>query len=183
MAQLGTKFNAQDHDTEQRDYSELPNGIYELEVEASDVSPTKDGRGTILKTTMVVIRPEETAKRKLFTNYNLENPNAQAQEIGQRQFASLCRAIGVSEVEDSEDLHFKGFIAKVGLGKPSKDGQYPARAEIKSYYFPDQGDLPTPAIDSTQPTATPAPANDDKPAVQPAATGERKLPWGQKKAA
>ncbi len=182
MAKLATRFDASAHDTEQRDYEELPNGIYELEVEASDVTPTKDGRGTILKTTMVVLRPEEYEKRKLFNNYNLENPNAQAQEIGQRQFASLCRAIGVQEVEDSEDLHFKAFTAKIGLGKPSKDGQYPARAEIKRYYFPDQGDVPEPAIDAEQPKA----ANDNRPAARPAqqaaAPAAGKRPWGQKAA-
>lgn len=178
MAQLATKFDATAHDTEQKDYEELPNGIYELEVEASDVVPTKAGDGTILKTTMVVLRPEDYAKRKLFNNYNLENKNAQAQEIGQRQFASLCRAIGVQEVSDSEDLHFKAFTAKIGLGKPSKDGQYPARAEIKTYYFPDQGNVPEPAIDATQPAR--AAANDNR---QPAANDNarpaaaKKTPW------
>ncbi|RUM98998.1 DUF669 domain-containing protein [Pseudaminobacter arsenicus] len=185
MAQLATRFDATAHDTEQRDYEELPNGIYELEVEASDVTPTKDGRGTILKTTMVVLRPEDYAKRKLFNNYNLENPNAQAQEIGQRQFASLCRAIGIDSVEDSEDLHFKAFTAKIGLGKPSKDGQYPARAEIKAYYFPDQGNVPEPAIDASQPATKPAAANDNRQApaakaAAPAAAGKR--PWGSKAA-
>lgn len=183
MAKLGTTFDASAHDTEQRDYEELPNGIYELEIEASDVTPTKDGRGTILKTTMVVLRPEEYEKRKLFNNYNLENPNAQAQEIGQRQFASLCRAIGVQEVEDSEELHFKAFTAKIGLGKPSKDGQYPARAEIKKYYFPDQGDVPEPAIDAEQPRPA---ANDNRPAARPAqqaaAPAAGKRPWGSKAA-
>lgn len=62
----------------------------------------------------------------------------------------------MQEVEDSEELHFKAFTAKIGLGKPSKDGQYPARAEIKRYYFPDQGDVPEPAIDAEQP------ANDNR---------------------
>lgn len=186
MAQLGTKFDATAHDTTQNEYSELPNGIYEIEVEASDVVPTKAGDGTILKTTMVVLRPEEYAKRKLFSTYNLENKNAQAQEIGQKQFASLCRAIGVAEVEDSEDLHFKAFMVKIGLGKPSKDGQYPARAEIKRYYFSDEGPLPVPAIDEVQPAAAAKPANDNR---APAANDNRSAapakaagarPWGKK---
>lgn len=196
MAQLGQKFDATAHDTEQRDYEELPNGVYELEVEASDVAPTKDGRGTILKTTMTVLRPEECAKRKIFNNYNLENPSAQAQEIGQKQFAALCRAIGVSEVEDSEELHFKAFTAKIGLGKPQYEKKpngeivrdangdpvikYPARAEIKRYYFPDEGNVPEPAIDAAQPK----PANDNRPSAsndnKPAATAGagKKRPWG-----
>lgn len=184
MAVLGKKFDATQHDTEQRDYEELPNGIYKLEIEASEVKDTSTGSGVILKTTNVVVEPEEYAGRKLFNNYNLENKNAQAQEIGQKQFASLCRAIGVSEVEDSEELHFRPFTVKIGLGKPSKDGQYPARAEIKRYYYEDEGNVPEPAIDEVQPKPAAAndnrrPAANDNRAAEPAkAAGAR--PWGKK---
>ena len=174
MAQLGQRFDATAHDTSARDYPELPNGIYRLEVEASDVGPTKNGNGLVLRVTNNVIEPVEFNGRKLFNNYNLENSNPTAQEIGQRDFASLCRAIGLDAVEDSEELHFKSYIAKVALGKPSKDGQYPARAEIKRYFYPDEGDLPEPAIDAANDN-TPAPvravANDNRPA--PAGAGRR----------
>lgn len=187
MANLGQRFNAQDHDTEQRDYAELPNGIYQMEIEASDVGPTKAGSGMILKTTNVVIAPDAYKGRKLFNNYNLENPNPQAQEIGQRQFASLCRAIGADSVEDSEELHFRSFTVKVGLGK-AQNG-YPARAEIKAYYFPDQGNVPEPAIDAVQPAAAndnppqrrAANDNDNAPAARPAAAATGARPWGQRK--
>ncbi|KYB44801.1 hypothetical protein AB664_19175, partial [Brucella anthropi] len=131
-------FDATQHDTTQSDYSELPNGTYKMEIEAADVVPTSTGSGTILKTTMKVLEPAEYADRKLFNNYNIENKNPTAQEIGQRQFASLCRAIEMSSVEDTDDLLFKSFTVRVALGKPSKDGQYPARAEIKKYFFPDE---------------------------------------------
>ncbi|GHC61356.1 DUF669 domain-containing protein [Limoniibacter endophyticus] len=174
MARLGATFNAQEHDTEQRDYAELPNGIYQLEIEASEVAQTKTGSGTILKTTNVVIEPEEFKGRKIFNNYNLENINPQAQEIGQKQFASLCRAIGLQSVDDSEELHFRAFTVKVGLGKPSKDGQHPARAEIKRYFFPDEGNVPQPEIDAVQPTpARAAPANDNR---RPAANDNQSEP-------
>ncbi|TDH35690.1 DUF669 domain-containing protein [Pseudohoeflea suaedae] len=184
MAKLGQDFDPQAHDTDaQPDYSELPNGDYLLEIEVSDVGPNSSGTGTILKTTFQVIEPEEFKGRKLFGNYNLEHNNPKAQEIGQRQFAQLCRAIGHTErVDDSEELHFRAFMAKVGLGKPSKDGQYPARAEIKKYYYPDEGNLPNPAIDDNQPAP---PANDNraaaKPAARPAAAAAAgtKRPWGK----
>lgn len=172
MASLGNTFKATDFDTEQRDYSELPNGIYRLEIEASDVTPTKDGRGTVLKTTNRVIEPVLYEGLKLFVNYNLENPSVAAQEAGQRQFASLCRAIGIDQVEDSESLHFVAYTAKVRLGKPSKetnsDGtpKYPARAEIGRYYFPDSDEIPEPSIDDAQPKPA---ANDNRPAARPAA--------------
>jgi len=184
MARLGNAFDATQHDTTQSDYAELPNGTYRLEIEASDVGPTKAGTGTILKTTMVVLEPEQYKGRKLFTTYNLENQNPTAQEIGQKQFASLCRAIGVTSVEDSEELHFRAFTAKVGLGK-AQNG-YAARAEVKKYFFEDEGDLPTPEIDANQPAAAPAAANDNRPAAaarpaaQPAAAaGGARRPWGK----
>lgn len=186
MARLSTTFNAQEHDTEQRnDFPELPAGIYQLEVTASEVAATSTGSGTILKTTMSVIAPEEFKGRLIFNNYNLENANAQAQEIGKKQLASLCRAIGLSTVEDSEELHLRAFTAKIGLGKPSKDGKYPARAEIKRYYFEDEGDVPAPEVDASQPVVA-APANDNKPAARPAAAaaapaaGGARRPWGSK---
>ncbi len=185
MASLGSKFDATQHDTTQRDYEELPNGIYSLEIEASDVGPTKAGTGVILKTTNVVIAPEQFKGRKLFSTYNLENQNETAQRIGQAQFASLCRAIGVSEIDDSEQLHFQAFTATIKLGKPSKDGQYPARAEISKYWFPDEGNIPEPAIDDNQPAAAAKPANDNRqaagndnaPAKAAAAGGAKKRPW------
>lgn len=186
MAALGKRFDATQHDTTQSDYSELPNGIYRIEIEASEVKQTANGKGTILKVTNTVIAPEDFAGRKLFNNYNIENESAQAQEIGQKQFASLCRAIGVSDVEDSEDLHFKAYTVRVALGRPSKDGQYPARAEIRRYFFEDEGELPEPAIDAVQPTQAARPAaanNNQRPAANqnaaPAkAAGAR--PWGKK---
>lgn len=194
MASLGKAFNAQDHDTTQREFSgELPNGIFRLEIETSEVKATSKGTGTYLATIVSVVEPEEFKGRKIFNNnYNLENANPVAQEIGQKQFASLCRAIGVSSVEDSEELHFRAFVAKIGRGKPSvgNDGKnYPGRAEIKRYYFPDE-EIPELSIDENQPTDEPVAANDNKPsraaandnvAARPAqaATGAR--PWGARK--
>lgn len=156
MANIG-KFSATEHDTEQRDYENLPDGIYALEVTQSEVAPTSKGDGTILKLRYGVIEPEEYKNRLIFGNITLENPNAQAQEIGQKQLASLCRAIGLSEIEDSEELHFQRFVAKVGLSKERKVGDkvYSPRNEVKRFYFPDTDDMPEIGVTA---------ANDNKPA-------------------
>lgn len=195
MARLNTAFNAQDHDTTQREFSgELPNGIFKLEVETSEVKATSSGTGTYLATILSVLEPEEFKGRKIFNNnYNLENVNPVAQEIGQKQFASLCRAIGVTSVEDSEELHFRAFVAKIGRGKPSvgKDGKsYPGRAEIKRYYFPDE-EIPELMIDENQPADEPVAANDNRApaandnrqqqASRPAAAATGSRPWGARK--
>lgn len=195
MAALGKAFNATEHDTTQREFAgELPNGIFRLEIEASEVKATSKGTGTYLATTVTVVEPEEFKGRKIFNNnYNLENDNPKAQEIGQKQFASLCRAIGVSSVEDSEELHFRAFVAKIGRGKPSvgNDGKsYPGRAEIKRYFFPDE-EMPELSIDEVQPAEeAAAPANDNRrpaandnaarpAAASAAAGGAKKNPWSK----
>lgn len=197
MAGLGNKFNAQEHDTEQRDYENLPDGIYRLEVTQSEVKPTSKGDGTILSLRYGVIEPEQFKGKLIFGNITLENPNATAQEIGQKQLASLCRAIGVSEISDSDELHFQAFVAKVGLSKARTVGTktYEPRNEVKRYYFPDSDDMPdigVTAANDNKPASRPA-ANDNKPASGDArttgnggaaATGAAKpRPWGKTKAA
>ena len=169
MAQLGQRFDASAIDTESRDYEELPNGIYQFETTEAEVKPTANGNGTILKITDTVIAPEAFKGRLLFSNINIENANAVAQEIGQRDLAMRCRALGLTGVDDTDELRLIAFTAKVGLGKPSKDGQYPARAEIKRFYYPDQGDIPEPAVDG------PA-ANDNRPAPRAATPAARPAP-------
>ena len=166
MAQLGQKFDASQFDTESRDYAELPNGEYRFEATAAEIKDTANGNGKILKLTYTVLAPEKYEGRKLFTNMNLENANAQAQEIGQRDLAMLCRALGLTGVDDTDELLLISFAAKVGLGKPSKDGQYPARAEIKRYYYPDQGDAPEPSVVESA-------ANDNRPAPRAATPAAR----------
>jgi hypothetical protein len=77
------------------------------------------------------------------------------------------------------------------MGKDSKeknaDGspQYPARNTIKKYFYPDQGDVPEPAIDAIQPGAATtaraqAPVNDNRQAAAAAKPAGAK-PWGTRK--
>lgn len=188
MASIG-KFNATEHDTEQRDYENLPDGIYALEVTQSEVAATSKGDGTILKLRYGVIEPEEYKGRLIFDNITLENPNATAQEIGQRRLASLCRAVGLSEIEDSDSLHFIRFVAKVGLSKQrtGKDGKvYEPRNEVSRYFFEDADDMPEIGITSAPP---PKPANDNRPASGDARTtgnggaaATKSRPWGKRAA-
>lgn len=190
MAQLGQKFDATRYDTDKQggDYEELPAGVYQFEIEASDVvetGPEEKRTGKGLKYTANVLAPDEYEGRKFFGFINLENVNAQAQEIGQKEFACLCRAIGIAEVNDSEELHLHSYTVKLGLGKPSKKKDangnplYPARMEVKKYYYPDTGAVPEPAVDDNQPASVAKPANDNKPApAKQAAAGGKKRPWG-----
>lgn len=192
MARIGVRVEATEENTQQRDFGNIPNGDYLLEITASEVREKNEGtrdHAINLSVTIDVIEPEEFKGRKIFGNYNLQHPKDDVQRIGQQQFACLLRALGMSEApEDSEELHLVSFTAKIGMGRDSKeknaDGtpKYAARNEVKKYYYPDQGDIPQPSIDANQPAAAPAAANDNKAAARPAAaaaTGARR-PWGAK---
>lgn len=190
MASLGKTYVAGDVDTTQRDFEDLPAGIMQFEIEATDIvdtGPEEARTGCGLKYTANVIAPDEVKGRKFFGFINLENKNPTAQEIGQREFGAMRRAMGLDEVSDTEELHFRSYTVKLGLGKPSKDGKYPARMEVKRYFFEDEGNVPQPSIDANQPVAQARPANDNRPAAAnsnkpapaaAAAGGQKKRPWG-----
>ena len=200
MAKLSTRFDATAHDTEQRaDFEDLPTGIYRMELEAAEIKDTApDGvkTGSGMKYTANVIEPEELAGRKFFGFINLENTNEEAQRIGQQEFARLCRAVELDGADDTDELLLIPFTVKLGMGKDSKrknaDGspQFPARVVIKRFYFPDEGEIPEPAIDAVQPAkaASRAAANDNRPAARPAAAAAParapgSKPWAKKAAA
>ncbi len=203
MARLGASVVVTEEATKQPEYGNVPNGIYELEVTASDVIEKDKGtpqHKITVKVTIDVRLPEEYRGRKIFGNYNIQHPKSDVQEIGNRQFQALLAALKIYELgedADTQELHLIPFVARVGMGKDSKeknaDGtpQYAARNEIKTYYFPEDPSgkpVPEPAIDANQPAARPAPANDNKPApaqrqAAPAAAAAApagRRPWGSK---
>lgn len=203
MASLGGRtFNPADHDTEQRDeYPNLPDGIYRLEVTDADLKEDQQAGKAGIKITYGVVEPEDYKGRLIFGYINIEHPNVQAQDIGQKELASLCRAAEISEeITDTDQLRFQAFVAKVGLGKPGKeknaDGtpSYPAKNEIKRFYFPDTGDVPAPEVAEVPAAANDnrRSANDNAPAARPAAARpaaarpeadaapKAARPWGKK---
>jgi len=175
-------FTTSYDDAKQREFGELPDGDYEFWVDKADLVDTKAGNGKLVKTEFTVMAPEAYAGRKLWANYNVANRSAQAEEIGRRELNCLARAIGIQGLQHTEELPGRTFHARVGLGKPSNG--YPARAEIKRYWFPDEGNVPEPSVVETEQqqavTRVHAPANQNvAPAAvkaKPAATG--KHPWG-----
>lgn len=203
MAKIGVKIEATEEGTEQRqEFPNLPNGVYLLELDSGDVKESDEGTTNhkiSVNMTARVIEPEEFVDRKIFLNYNVQHPSSQAQEIGERQFQCLLRAMSMREVEDddTDNLLFHSFTATIGMGKDSKDKnsdgtpKYKARNIISRYWFPDQGDAPPIGItgpvaanDNRRQPATPA--NDNrrqepaKTAAAAAAAGSR-TPWGPRK--
>lgn len=119
-----------------QNFDPVPAGNYACEVVASEVKKTKAGTGTYLDCQVKLIdgHPlnEKNGKkyggRVVFAKYTLTHPNAQAVQIGLGQLKQLGQALGLSTVNDSEQLHDKPFIARIVV---KKDAEYGDKNEIK----------------------------------------------------
>ena len=155
MAQLNFKASAVElTDRPTGNFEKLPDGDYEMIVTKSSTKPTKAGTGHYLELEFQVISGAFSGRRH-WERLNLDNPSAQTVKIAQEQLARLCLAVGLDDVQDSEELHDRAFIAEIGTD--SKDN---TRAKIYDYRSAD--DVPTTAT-AVKPTATAAPAAAGKP--------------------
>lgn len=141
-------FNAAEHE-DVRDDSPIPEGNYYLQLESAELKDTSSGEGRGLNATFEVLGQVETqacAGRKVFNWFNLMHSNEVAQKIGQAEFASLCKAVGVLTPKSTDELIGKPFIAKIGFDKKDK-----SKNVIKKY-------LPIDGAPTQQSTSAPAPA-------------------------
>ena len=129
MAQLGGTFDATQVEP-QGEYTPIPAGDYKVQIITSEMQENGAKTGHFLKLELEIMEGNEQG-RKLFDRLNLDNPNAQAVEIAQRALSSICHAVGVLSVQDSEELHFKPMIAVVTVTPPK--GEYGAGNNIKLY--------------------------------------------------
>ena len=111
----------------------VPPGWYNVQMDESEMKPTKDGTGSYLAIRFSIL-DGQYANRKIFTNLNLKNqgPNAQqTMEIAQRQLSAICHAVGVLRPQDSSELHGKPLKIKVKIRKGT--GEYSDSNDIQSY--------------------------------------------------
>ena len=157
MALINFKASSVQIEERSNSYAPLPAGEYEMMIVKSETKPTKANTGHYLELEMHVISGQHSGRRH-WERLNLDNPNAQAVKIAQESLAKLCMAIGLDDVEDSEQLHDQPFVAEIGIDK--KDDQRNVIWGYKSI-----GGL------AAKPKAAPAPA----PAAAPAKAAK---PWG-----
>lgn len=114
------------------DFDPLPDGVYMAHVIESDMVPTKNGTGEMLKLTHEILQ-EPYVGRRIWTNLNIVNASAEAQKIGRGQLSSLCKACGkIGTVEDSLEVHEIPHLIK--LKTEEGKGEYKAKNKIVGYY-------------------------------------------------
>lgn len=159
MANLGN-FDPNAHE-EMQSFDPLPAGEYLAQVVSSEVKTNSAKTGELLKMEWDILDGEYTG-RKVFANYNLSHTNPKAAEIGQRELAAACRAMGLGAVQDSEQLHAIPCVIKLKI-RPAK-GEYGPSNDI-SDYRPAGAQAAAPAqVQGVTPQA--APANTGKPVWQ-----------------
>ena len=117
MAQLN--FNAAEIDTTSRDA--IPSGTYEAVVTDSEMKATKNGLGMGINLTFEILSDGPAKGRKVFVWINYEHPKAEAQRIGREELASLCKAVGVAELNDTNQLHNLPLMVTVGAWSDSSE--------------------------------------------------------------
>ena len=148
----------------------VPAGWYNVMIDESEMKPTK-AEGGLRLSLRFTIMDGQYANRKVFTGLNLKNANPVAQEIAYKQLSAICHAVGIMQVQDSQQLHGRPLKIKVKVRAAS--GDYEASNDITAYKnINEQVDGPaTGGAPAGAPWATaPAPAPQAAPwAGQPAA--------------
>ena len=181
----------------------VPAGWYNVMIDESEMKPTKAEGGLRLSLRFTIL-DGQYANRKIFTGLNLKNANPVAQEIAYKQLSAICHAVGVMQVQDSQQLHGRPLKVKVKVRAASGDyeasneitsfknineqvggaapggapwAQQPAAAPQAAPWAPQAAPAPVaPAQQFAPPAAAPAPA---APAWQPPAAQQ---PWAQQPA-
>jgi hypothetical protein len=123
------KFDAREVEPAQ-DFEPVPAGWYDAKITGTEFKPTKAGTGEYLQIAWEIIGPKH-AGRLVWSRLNLNNPNYQAVEIAKGDLSSICRAAGMWQLQQTEQLH--GKICQIRLTIRAADGQYEATNEVKSY--------------------------------------------------
>lgn len=112
----------------------LPPGKYLTIVTNSEIKETAARTGQYLQLEHTVIDGPNKG-RKVWDRLNIVNQNKTAEEIAHRTLSSICRIVGVMNLQDSAELHNKPMLIELSVEKRNDNGEDQNR--VKGYYFPD----------------------------------------------
>ena len=159
MALLNQTFNAAElPQGNDGDFQPLPAGWYNVTINDAEIRTTKAGNGQYIAVRYDVTGPTHEG-RVVFGNINISNPNPKAEEIGHQQLGQLMRAIGLTQVSDTDQLIGGSLQIKLKIRKSDEYG--------------DSNDVS--GFKSLSGSPAPAPMQQQAPAQQSAPT--QRPPW------
>lgn len=111
-------------------FDPLPAGWYNVAIAGAELKPTRDQTGQYIAVRYDVTGPTHQG-RVVFANINIRNQNPKAEEIGRQQLGELMRAIGLSTVQDTDQLIGGHLQIKLAI-RPAQNG-YEASNDVKGF--------------------------------------------------
>lgn len=127
MAQLNETFFASEQEV--KNFEPIPEGWYEATITGADLKTTKAGNGQYISVRYDITGPNQQG-RVVFGNLNIRNPNIKAEEIGRQQLSSLLLAIGLANLNDTDQL--VGNNLQIKLIVRQQEGFDPAN-DVKAF--------------------------------------------------
>lgn len=163
MAMLSAEVLEGIRTAEATGFDPLPEGEYTVRVAKADIKTTKAGTGQYINAELDVLGPRFQG-RKLFTRFNIINPNLQAVQIGQRQLKELMLASGMTQEQvnrfnDTDQL--VGLTCNAKVEVRDSGGSYGPENAVKRFLKANTS-VPVPAGDSFSDAFSPSsnPADD-----------------------
>ena len=184
MAQLPEQFNAESVEPSE-EWSILPAGEYIAEIVDADLVQSKSGDGEYVEIEYELTDCNENGGyvgRHYWDRFNLVNSNPTAVEIANREFSSLCRAIGKMVVSDTDELLDTPPLGlKVKVKKASKkqiDAGYPDDNNVTVAWKKLQTGTQEPTNQAPAPTKVKSAPVQTRTLAKPAAsTVNKSHPW------
>jgi len=108
-------------------FDPLPAGWYSAAITGAEIKATKAGDGKYIAVKYTITGPSHQG-RVIFGNLNIKNASTKAEEIGRMELGNIMRAIGLTKVNDTDQLIGGNLSIKLEV----KTGDY-AGNDIKGY--------------------------------------------------
>lgn len=130
----GDGFDAHAPENQSAGFEPLPPGRYDLIVVETDLKPNKKRTGDVLTLVYEVISGE-FKKRKIYNRLNYNHPDAETQKISRGELSRLIKAVGLRQIDDSDEVKNIPFVVDIGVRGKAED-EYGIQNVVKKYYDP-----------------------------------------------
>ena len=101
-------------------FGALPKGTYPVIAETVDVHRTKNNDGAYISIMFTVI-DGKYKNRKIFENFNFQNPNEDAVKMGLGRLRNFMEAAGAKSFKLADPAHLAGMAARATVAIESKE--------------------------------------------------------------
>ena len=148
---LDAPINANELPVDEMNFDSIPAGWYSVTVNGAEIKQTKAGTGQYINLGLSITGPSHQG-RMVFDIINIRNPNPKAEEIGRKNLGQIMKAVGLAQLQDTDQLVGGSMQVKVSV-EDASDPQYGdvngKQNRIKGYKAVEGGA-------SAMPTAAPA---------------------------